>query len=123
MAKELVLEQVLGNRPAVEADERTRALAVRVKIARGDLLARAGLAGEENGGRHIGHEIELLHDLAEGGALADEDRPLDLLALDRARERTLDSILEDAGLEGFREKIVGAELHRLDRVPDSSTPR
>src|SRR6185436_20444014 len=63
----LGLEQVLGDGPAVDADE--GALGPRgavVDLPRDQLLAGAGLAGDEHGDVGRGHLLDLAEDLLHG---------------------------------------------------------
>ena len=65
VAEELRLEQRFGNRAAVERDEPMRAArAVVVDRARDDLLAGAGLAGDENRAVGRGDGLEQLEQAA-----------------------------------------------------------
>ena len=55
VAEQLALEQLLGQRRARDVDERAgRAVAVVVDGLRGEVLAGAGLAGEQHGRRRAG---------------------------------------------------------------------
>ena len=73
MAKELRLEQRLGDRGAVERDERPAASsAVHVQRPRHELLPRAGLAGNHHGGIRARQPFNRLVDAVHRRALADE---------------------------------------------------
>ena len=123
VAEQLALEQVGGDRGAVDRDERpARAPAVLVDGARHQLLAGAGLAGDQHGGVAVGDEADhLLHPRIAGlepirvsasasgaagraaGGAGGAQHPADevghLLAPDR-----------------LGQVVEGAQPHRLDRV-------
>ena len=127
MAEELALEQRLGHRGAIDRDEGPpHALAALVDGARDELLAGAGLAGDED--RHVGvrdardevvdarHRARAADDL-----LGRRDAP-DLLAeaphlarqravSERARERDLQLL----DVEGLGDEVVRARADRADR--------
>src|SRR4029079_12483173 len=73
VAEEETLEELLGNGAAVEVDERAfGARALRMEVARHDLLVRAGLALEQHGGgAALGGLLETLERLHEAGARTD----------------------------------------------------
>jgi hypothetical protein len=73
VAEQLRVDELGGDRPAVDADERLgRSLRPGVERPRDDLLARARLAEQQH--RHVGatHEIDALHRLAQALARADD---------------------------------------------------
>ena len=126
MSEELALDEGLGDRPAVDDPERlVLPLRSLVEEARNALLARAALAGDEDGAppaRDALHELEdALHrrrapeqvlrlmtvDLsAEARVLLDERALLERLADERAQL---------GGGERLRDEVVRAALHRVDR--------
>ena len=71
VAEQLALDQPLRDRPAVDLDQRpVPARAPLVQRAGDQLLAGAGLAGEQHGGLHRGHLLHLPQHRPERGALA-----------------------------------------------------
>ena len=71
VAEELALDQVLGDRRAVDLDERlVAARRVLVQRARDELLAGAALAGDEHGGRRVGDALEHGVELEDGSGSA-----------------------------------------------------
>ena len=82
MAEQFGLEQALRQRVAIHRHERPApARACQVHGAGADFLARAGLAGDQNGGAPAAHQANDLGDLAHFAAGADEEG-LPFLALD-----------------------------------------
>jgi hypothetical protein len=73
IAEELALHQVLGDRAAVDGDERLLAArAVEMDHARGELLAAAGLAVDENGRLALGKAVDQPAHLLHRGRIAQE---------------------------------------------------
>jgi len=73
VAEQLRLEERLGERPAVERDERVAAAgAPGVQGARDELLARAALARDEHGGGAVGHRLDHADHLAHRRGAAHE---------------------------------------------------
>ncbi len=127
VAEQLALEQVLGDRRAVERDE-LLVLARRqvVQAAREQLLAGAALAEQQH--RHVGRREPLDVPAERSIAGSRVSRPASgscMLTLCRTRfsrcrpasrnARSIDEV-EQLGLERLRVEIVGAEADRLDRV-------
>jgi hypothetical protein len=127
MPKQLVLEQVLGNRGAVHDDERRLvAMRQRVQRSRHQLLAGAALTGDRN--RDVGrrNHRDSLVELLDPRTAADDDIALARSALGsvagaRALERraviaqrTLEAQLELRAIERLGDEIECAEAHRLD---------
>src|SRR5881409_2303847 len=89
VAEQLRLEQRLGQRGAVDRDERTAApRRARVDRARDELLARAALALDEHRGGAVCDLLDERHGSAEGGAGAD-DRALLEQVVEPLLERTV----------------------------------
>ena len=79
--EELALEQVLGDRAAVQRDEGERLpVGVRVERARDQFLAHAALAADEDGGLELGDLRDRPEDVAHGGALGEDRLELMLAA-------------------------------------------
>ena len=127
MAEQLGLEQGLRQRGAADLHERVRvALAGPMQRLRHQLLAGAGLAGDQDGRvgpRHLADELEDLqhrpraaHDpLAVGGALAElQAEGGDLVAHVGVLEDPLQRGEQVVHLERLRDVVVGAVLHGLD---------
>ena len=73
VAEELALEQFARDRRAVDADQRpVAALAGLVDGARDQLLAGAGLAGDQHGGVGRRDQLDLAQRLLDRGAVADD---------------------------------------------------
>ena len=71
MPKEFALEQVLGNRAAIDFDERAvLARALLMDGAGDELLAGAALSGDEHGRIGGRDELDLLHHLLQAGTAA-----------------------------------------------------
>ena len=139
VAEQLALEQRLGQRAAVDLDERAvRALAEPVDRARDQLLAGAALAGDEHGGvarrdlldraPHDRHLLAAADQLGEpavglGAQVVGHRLGLAAAAARRAQlERALDLEAHDLGLDRLGEEVERAELHRLDRGLDGAEP-
>src|SRR5271157_2977530 len=74
MAEELALDQVLGQRAAVDGDERAAgAVALLVEAARDQFLAGPGLAQDHNGGLGGRDRIDQAPDLLHGRCRADQE--------------------------------------------------
>ena len=81
MAEELRLDELGGERAAVENDERLgSARAVRVQRLRDELFAGAGLAGDEDGGVARRDLADELHQLPHRAALPEDALELEALA-------------------------------------------
>src|SRR5262249_51221898 len=90
VAEELGFDQALGQRRAADLDERLlRAQRAVVNRVGDELLARAGLAAEEDRGVRAGHLRDLLEDLPHRSAAADEVREVVPLAQLLAQVRVL----------------------------------
>ena len=132
VAEQLRLEQRLGNRRAVDRDERSvGARAQRVQRAREQLLAGAALAFEEHGRVGRRRAMQLLRHLPQLRILADDARraaPLGELLLQQEvlgqhpplRDRALDHQQQVIGIDGLGEEVHRAFLHRRDRVLDAA---
>ena len=130
VAEQLVLEERVGERGAVERDERLLgARTARVQRARDELLPRAGLAGDQHRARRGGRAADQILDLAHRLAVADErvhraaGADLPLQEIDLAREpaaigRRTDAHQQLVAEERLLHEVHGAELHRLDRRVD-----
>ena len=128
VAEELRLEQRFRNRAAVDRDEPVGAArAAVVDGARGELLARAGLAGDEDRARRGGDGLEQLDEIAHHAAAADE--PVDTVALLELRsqvrvlgsqpallERGVEHVQQRVELERLGDEVGRALLDRVDRV-------
>ena len=133
MPVQFALQQLLGDRAAVELDEHLRGTrAVIVQVARHQLLARTGLAMDEHraGGR-LGGAVEPRQHVLEPAGLADD---LDLALRLRAQMhvlglelRGLDGVLDDDAemieVRRLHHEVVRAAVDRLDRVLDRAVPR
>ena len=139
VAEQLRLEQRLGQRAAVDLDERpARAARARVDRARHQLLAGARLAVDIDrrvGGRdlfdgleHRAHRRRLADDLGEaigrGGVVAQRRRlglgPLARAPLAAQLQRALDLEAHHLGRERLLQEIERAHAHRLDRGLDGA---
>ena len=130
VAEELALQQVLGQRRAVDRDQRAAAGDVAEVDRLGhQLLARAGLAGDQDGARRRADPGDPLEDLAHARALAQQVMVGGLSLEPAAKigdfvdqpavfERMVDQNLEADRVERLLNQVVGAELHRLDGVFD-----
>src|SRR5690606_2455518 len=127
VTEQLGLEQVLGDRAAVDGDERlVGAVALVVDEPRDQLLAGPALARDEDGRGVAGDLAGGLERLAHGGGLRDDlavaalDADLVAQAADLAAQRLpllglLEREHELVGAEGLGQVVVGARLHGLDR--------
>jgi hypothetical protein len=128
--EQLGLDQGLGQRPAVDDDERLApAAAALVQHPRHQFLAGAALAGDQ--GRHLAgaHRLHHVQDASDGGRLPDDrglglafgQRHPGLLQLLAHRSMGIDALqLDDqlVDLERLGEVIVGADLQGRHRVRD-----
>ena len=128
VAEQLRLEQVLGDRRAVDRDKRSvGARAQRVQRSRKQLLAGAALAFEQH--RRVGRRRAMQRhgDLLQLRIFADDLRraaALRQLLLQQdvlgrqppLRERALDHQQQMIGIDRLGEKVERAFLHRRDRV-------
>src|SRR6266542_2535184 len=125
--EELRLEDGLGDRRAVDGDERlARARRQLVQHARGQLLAGPALSAEEHRRRGGARLAERVEDGVEGGRVADErpaaDAEAGQLRAQRAvlghelrlLERLPDRLHDGVPLHRLRDEVVGALLHRGD---------
>ena len=115
MAEQLALQQRLGQRAAVDDDQRMKASrAAGMNGARHQFLSGAAFAGDED--RSIGWRDRLdgIEDVLHGGALADDvGRPRNL------RDRLLQTdifLLGAAMRHGFRDQV--SDLVRVERLID-----
>ena len=130
VAEQLRLEQRLGDRRAVDLDERHVALrAAVVNGARDELLAGAGLAGDEHRALGIGDALGPADDLLHRPAAADDAVVVELFVALAAQvavlgaqplviERAADDDQQLVDLERLLQVVERAELHRLDRALD-----
>ncbi len=103
--EELALGDGLGQRRAVEVDERLLGAAgALVQRAHDELLADAGLSGHKDREVRARDEVDLLAEARDGGAAADEH-------VTAARERVADELLRDAAAP------LGFALQRVDQRP------
>ena len=128
VAEQLGLEQRLGDRAAVDRHEPLRAArAVVVNGARDELLAGAGLAGDENRAAGLRHGLEQLEQLPHHLALADDALEavplLELLAQvgvlgaqPALLERRVDDVQQFVELERLLDEVARAALDGLDGV-------
>ena len=135
VAEQLALDQVLGNRAAVEGKEGfPPTLAELVDRLRDEFLARAALTADENRGvgrSDLDHQVvDLLH----RGRDADQpSEPAELAQLasqgaDVVRERSQATDVSEHGLQtpvvqGLREVVEGAEPQGVDRGVDGRHAR
>src|SRR6266699_2008503 len=127
VAEELALDQLARERSAVHLDERLRAPRPVVVERVGDqLLAGAARAADEDreiGVRHLADHVEdALHPRALADQASEAIRARHLLLQEPERaphlhavEQALDHQLELVVVEGLRDVVGGAQLHRLDR--------
>jgi hypothetical protein len=86
MAKELRFEQRVGDRRAIDFDERPVVLSAEtVNGARDQLFATSGLAGNQYRASARRNELDLPNDLVDGAAPADDAVPA---AMERRQART-----------------------------------
>ena len=126
VTEQLALQERLGDRAAVHRDERlVSAPGLGVDRPGENLLARPALPGEQHRRLELGGALQELEDLdhdgrgRHDGPLSDRAvdvplekrigaaQPLPLLGLANGQEQL-------GGLEGLRQIVVGAALHRLD---------
>ena len=132
VTEDFALEQRLGNRGAVDRDERKAgARAQLMDGLRDELLAGARFAGDEHRRRGRRGLLDHLVDLAHLGAVADERAERAVLAQLAAqrlhlahRFEPLDDLVEQdlqtLNVDRFGQVVVGAFLHRLDRGVDGA---
>ena len=135
MAEDLALQQGLGNGGAIDGDEGPLSAGRKlVERARGQLLARAALARDQDRrgrGRGQLHEpVDLLHgragahELAQAPDLSDPSPQQDDLAERFPFLRSLgNERLEPAHVYGLHQVVVGAFLHGGHRAVDAALPR
>ena len=124
--EELALEQRLGERAAVDGDERPcRRGPCVVERARDELLAGAALAGDQHGRIRLRELVHLLHQRLHRAAAGDQVTVVDvraqLLHLGRKRApfcRAPDRQQQPLGIDGLGEVVVGAALDRVNGVVD-----
>ena len=129
--KELALDELTRNRRAVHLDEglggaRRQAM----QRARDELFPGAVLAGDQHARGGGGDALDLLDERADREGLSDDlvarldarAQPRVLLAQHDVLERVAERDLNAIGVEGLLEKVVGAELRRLDRRLNGSVP-
>ena len=105
MPEQLALEEILGNGAAVDGHERpVLARAAAVDLVRDQLLAGAGLAGDEHADVGARHLVDLAEDVAHGVAGADD------VAVRVLVEAVQQSLLVRAQLIE-----LPAQLHQQDR--------
>ncbi len=119
VAEQLALQQPGGDGGAVDLDEGPLAADAEVVQRTGDeLLARAGLASDEDGGVGGGDNLDLLEGAAQGGALADDLAEVVLgadlllqvgLLLGKPVPERLD-LLEGEGVFDGQGDLIGDEL-------------
>ena len=126
MAEEFALEQLFGNRGAIDRKKRLlAAVAVMINRAGDEFLAGAAFTGDERGGVAGGHLADELENLLHRLTAADDAQLVilgfeqglvrhHLLHVARGLERVGDDFLELQRVERLEQIIVGAELHRLD---------
>ena len=131
MAEQLALDQLTGNRGAIDFDERfPRARRLTVQCSRDELLSRAVLTGDQHTRGGVGHPFDAFDQRADRERLADDliarfDRRLEpcvfLGQIDpagRVAQRDENAV----GVERFLEDVVRTELRRLDRILDRRVP-
>ena len=92
VAEQLALDERLRDGGAVDLDERAFVRGgVLVDRAGDELLAGAGLAGDEDGGRCVGDLLDDREDLLERRGAADEPEAPEVLALTELGARVLDA--------------------------------
>src|SRR5690606_28084357 len=125
-AEELALEEALGDGAAVDADDgHVASWAVGVDGAGDEFLAGAALTDDEDGGVGGGDVADELHDLADGGAVADDGVDGDEVVDDSSElcvlgaeapllEGAADEVAELVGVDGLGDVVEGALLEGLD---------
>ena len=125
VAEELALEQLVGDRGAVEGDERPAAIGMVMDRAGDELLAGAGLALDQDRGVGRRHATDHLVDLLHGGGAADDEllallelapQALEVVRQTTELERAVDQHGDLIQVEGLRQVVVRAALGGLDRV-------
>ena len=126
VAEQFALQKILGNRGAVDRQERlVGAAAVMVNGPRHQLLARPAFARNQHGRLRLGYLADKLEDLLHRLALADDALGMiftvqqrliaDHLAhVARGLESGLDQQFELGHFERLEHVVVRARLHRLD---------
>ena len=133
MSEELALEESLGDRGAVDRDERRAApRGERVDGPREELLARSALPLEQDRRVRGGDPLGLGSDGADRRRVADDRREEARLRL-REEQRltgpaapldaTSDHQPQEVGVDGLRDEVLGAVLHGLDRGLDRAERR
>ncbi len=133
MAEELAFQQGLGEGRAVDRHEGAGAVDRRglMEGPRQLLLAGAGLALDQHGGRGLRHVANQLEDLEHLRALAHDVHKLvafhelsaqrDQLVLERPLLKgAFHQQAEMLRVGGLGEEVVGAQPHRLDRLGDAA---
>ena len=135
VAEELALEQVLGDRGAVDDDEGLVARGAEiVDRARDELLAGAALAGDQHGRARRRDALDGAEHAAHHLALADQApeprlarhlvaQAHDFLFERAALEELAHLDAQRVDLEGLGHEVGGAELHRLDGGRDGARRR
>jgi hypothetical protein len=135
MAEQLALQKLLGERRAVQTDERAGGPAgIEMDRPRDQLLADAALAPDEHRGVRGGHARHQRQDLLHPAALADDPLqavPLDELSLKladlafqvRLLGHSIDTNKEFLQVERLGKVIGGSVLHGLDRGLDGAVGR
>ena len=128
MSEHLAFHQFLGDRAAIDRDERAVAARTQLMDRLGaKLLAGAALAGDEHGRAACGGVFDHVVDAAHRHRGADqpaESAGLDDVARRGERfepppfERVADRDQQPVGREGLDDKVIGAFAHRLDRNLD-----
>ena len=123
VTEQLVFDEVLGERGAVDGDERAfRIRAEAVQLAGDELLSRSALSHDEHGARNLGHARDRVLEPLHGRACAHERRlAVEALAHggDLAREplslqRLLDLLHHPLHGLGLVDEASSAEPDRLD---------
>ena len=126
VAEQLGLEQVLGHRAAVDRDERlVLARARAVNGAREQLLAGAGLAGDQHARVGVRDHARLLQAGFHRRAARDDLGAPFVGALRHARDfhRALDVLEQLLLVDGLRQEAERAALRRLDGVGNRAVRR
>jgi hypothetical protein len=131
VAEELALDQVNGNRGAVDLHEGTRGeRTLAVDVGGQQLLARTGLTGKQDCHVRTRHLRGLPHGLLEywrrpnhPGRVPDQFAVALVLALQvRPLERVLDDQQHAVARERFLEEVERANLRRFDSVRHRAVP-
>ena len=129
VAEELAFEQGLGQRRAVDGDERApRPVAVLVNGARRQLLPGAGLAADQDGAVRRRQLADAAVDLAHGGAVADHVVRLQRHAAGQhLREDVAGRIRTPSGCASARSasptRVVRSSIAPEHRAPEAAAPR